>query len=99
MKAPLLRISGKRVAHIYMQGLLEIESRLAEGAHHDIRADAAILGHVAAGIRELHVCCVIEEGDSYLLARPGEKIFEGGCRCAYREGDGREKEGAETHAP
>src|SRR5262249_24816026 len=73
-ESPHPRIAPEVRAHVLVQLALEVDAHVAKGADDDVRADAALDGHVAAGIAELDVGGVVDDGDANLALRGGGEL-------------------------
>jgi hypothetical protein len=73
--------------HVFVHQLLQVErSRAAQGADDDVRAHTTFEGHVAAGIVEILVAAVVDDGYADLLARSNDQIL---VVCPCRQSDRR----------
>ena len=76
LRAPFFWILVPRELHVFVNFLLQINTRLAKSANHHIRADAGIVRDIAIGIVKLDVRRIVTGGNVALLNRAIYELLE-----------------------
>jgi len=71
LEPPVARIVRPARPHVLVDAFLQIDAALAVGTDDDVRADATIRRDIAAGIGQLAVTAILEDGDADLLLGSG----------------------------